>query len=197
MIDGDMSGESGEARDVSAAVRGTDRVAAAHGGNYGDKALRRWAERLQELAKGLNDVYVYFNNDWHADAVRDAFTLRAALGEPVRVPAELAGCLPPGWPTCQSKLEAKVQKIIDDLVAQDVNSPEFGQKVDQLTRAVQSETDKAKRMAMIKQAFDIHANDIGHLPLHQQSLAWGISKKVNLVQLADNFMPFKWITVKK
>ncbi len=33
-IDGDMSGESGVARDVSAAVRGADRVASAHGGNY-------------------------------------------------------------------------------------------------------------------------------------------------------------------
>ncbi len=70
-------------------------------------------------------------------------------------------------------------------------------KVDQLTRAIQSETDKAKRNAMIKEAFEIHSADVGHLPLHQQSLAWGVSKKVKLVQLADNFMPFKWITVGK
>jgi Aldehyde dehydrogenase family len=34
MIDSDMAGESGEARDVSAQVRGTDRVASVHGGNY-------------------------------------------------------------------------------------------------------------------------------------------------------------------
>jgi len=34
MIDGDMTGESGEARDVSAAVRGPDPVASAHGGTY-------------------------------------------------------------------------------------------------------------------------------------------------------------------
>jgi hypothetical protein len=33
-IDADMSGESGVARDVSAGVRGADRVASAHGGNY-------------------------------------------------------------------------------------------------------------------------------------------------------------------
>lgn len=70
-------------------------------------------------------------------------------------------------------------------------------KVDQLTRAIQSETDKAKRNAMIKEAFEVHSADIGHLPLHQQSLAWGVSKKVKLVQLADNFMYFKWITVGK
>jgi peptide/nickel transport system substrate-binding protein len=71
------------------------------------------------------------------------------------------------------------------------------QKVDQLTRTIQSETDKAKRSAMIQEAFKIHSDDIGHLPLHQQSLAWGVSKKVDMVQLADNFMPFKWVSVKK
>ncbi len=71
------------------------------------------------------------------------------------------------------------------------------QKLDQLTRQIQSETDKGKRSAMIKEAFDIHSADVGHLPLHQQALAWGVSKKVDLVQLADNFMHFKWITVKK
>jgi peptide/nickel transport system substrate-binding protein len=70
-------------------------------------------------------------------------------------------------------------------------------KLDQLTKTIQSETDKAKRAAMIKEAFEVHAADVGHLPLHQQSLAWGVSKKVDLVQLADNFMPFKWISVKK
>ena len=70
-------------------------------------------------------------------------------------------------------------------------------KVDELTKKIQSETDKTKRNAMIKEAFDIHGADIGTLPLHQQSLAWGASKKVELVQLADNFMFFKWMTVKK
>ncbi|RYG11693.1 MAG: ABC transporter substrate-binding protein, partial [Burkholderiales bacterium] len=70
-------------------------------------------------------------------------------------------------------------------------------KLDQLTKAIQSETDKAKRTAMIKEAFEVHSADIGHLPVHQQALAWGISKKVEMVQLADNFMPFKWINLAK
>jgi len=70
-------------------------------------------------------------------------------------------------------------------------------KVDELTRKIQSETDKTKRNAMIKEAFELHSADIGHIPLHQQALAWGVSKKVNLVQLADNFMFFKWMTVQK
>ena len=53
---------------------------------------------------------------------------------------------------------------------------------------VQAETDKNKRNAYIKEAFDLHAADVGHIPLHQQALAWGVNKKVKLVQLADNFM---------
>jgi peptide/nickel transport system substrate-binding protein len=69
-------------------------------------------------------------------------------------------------------------------------------KVDELTLKIQSETDKAKRDAMIKEAFKLHADDIGHLPLHQQALAWGVASNVELVQLADNFMPFRYMSVK-
>jgi peptide/nickel transport system substrate-binding protein len=68
--------------------------------------------------------------------------------------------------------------------------------VDQLIVKVQSETNKAKRDAMIKEAFKLHASDVGHIPLHQQLLAWGVSNKVELTQFADNFMPFRHITVK-
>ncbi len=70
-------------------------------------------------------------------------------------------------------------------------------KVDEMTLKIQSETDKAKRGEMIKEAFKLHQDDIGHLPLHQQALAWGVSKKIDLVQMADNFMPFKYFTVTK
>ncbi|WP_341888758.1 ABC transporter substrate-binding protein [Variovorax sp. YR752] len=69
-------------------------------------------------------------------------------------------------------------------------------KLDELTKKIQSESDKGKRNEMIKEAFKVHSDDIGHLPLHQQSLAWGVSKKVELVQLADNFMYFKWMSIK-
>jgi peptide/nickel transport system substrate-binding protein len=68
-------------------------------------------------------------------------------------------------------------------------------KVDELTLKIQSETDQAKRNALIKEAFDVHAADVGHLPLHQQSLAWAMKKSITLVQLADNFMPYKWVTL--
>ncbi|MEO9101994.1 MAG: ABC transporter substrate-binding protein [Burkholderiaceae bacterium] len=70
-------------------------------------------------------------------------------------------------------------------------------ELDKVTQAIQSETDKTKRDALIKQAFDIHNADIGHLPLHQQALAWGVAKNVTLTQLPDNYMHFKWMSIKK
>ncbi|WP_300716570.1 ABC transporter substrate-binding protein [Hydrogenophaga sp.] len=69
-------------------------------------------------------------------------------------------------------------------------------KLDELTVQIQSETDKTKRDALIKQAFKLHSDDIGHLPLHQQALAWGVASNVTLVQVADNFMPFRYMSVK-
>jgi len=69
-------------------------------------------------------------------------------------------------------------------------------KLDELTLKIQSETDDKKRNDMIREAFKIHQDDVGHIPLHQQSLAWAHSNKVSLVQLPDNRMFFKWISLK-
>ncbi len=69
-------------------------------------------------------------------------------------------------------------------------------KLDELIVKIQLETDKPKRDALIKEAFKLHQDDVGHLPLHQQALAWGVSDKVSLVQFGDNFMPFRYISVK-
>ena len=69
-------------------------------------------------------------------------------------------------------------------------------KFDELTTKIQSETDQKKRNEMIREAFKIHQDEVGHIPLHQQALAWGMAKKVHLVQLPDNRMFFKWVVVK-
>ena len=69
-------------------------------------------------------------------------------------------------------------------------------RVDELTRQIAVETDVKKRGDMIREAMKIHQDDIGHIPLHQQALAWAMKKNVNTVQLADNFMFLKWTVVK-
>ena len=53
------------------------------------------------------------------------------------------------------------------------------------------ETDTNKRNQMIKQAYEISMKDWAYIPLHQQALAWGVSKKVNLPQRADNLVIFQ------
>jgi peptide/nickel transport system substrate-binding protein len=101
----------------------------------------------------------------------------------------------PGTYDAHNALNA-LMRCVDDKGSGQFNLGAYcNPKVDELTLKIQSETDKGKRNAMIREAFDLHAADVGHLPLHQQGLAWGVSSKVKLVQLADNFMPFKWMSV--
>ena len=50
---------------------------------------------------------------------------------------------------------------------------------------------------MIREAIKIQQDDVGHIPLHQQALAWAMKKNVDLVQLADNYMPLKWVTIRE
>jgi uncharacterized protein YecE (DUF72 family) len=48
-------------------------------GSYPGADLTWWADRIGEWALGGRDVYVYFNNDGDANAVRNARTLQALL----------------------------------------------------------------------------------------------------------------------
>jgi len=46
---------------------------------YPDEELADWAGSIAQLAAGLKEVYIYFNNDIDGYAVRNAFTLREYL----------------------------------------------------------------------------------------------------------------------
>ena len=69
-------------------------------------------------------------------------------------------------------------------------------KLDELTTKIQTETDKTKRDEMVREAFKIQQDDIGHIPLHQQALAWAHTKNVSLTQLPTNYLYFKWVSMK-
>lgn len=102
----------------------------------------------------------------------------------------------PGTYDSHNALNA-LMRCVDDSGSGQFNLGSYcNPKVDELTKQIQSETDKAKRDAMIREAFKIHSDDVGHLPLHQQALAWGVANNVSLAQLADNFMPFRYMSVK-
>ena len=70
------------------------------------------------------------------------------------------------------------------------------QRVHELTDLIQSETDQAKRQAYIDEAFKIHQDEVGHIPLHQQPLSWGVRENVTVAQRADNVFDLTYVEVK-
>lgn len=68
-------------------------------------------------------------------------------------------------------------------------------RFDALVDQIASETDPARRMDEIHEAMKIEEDEIGYVPLHQQALAWGVKRNIDVVQRADNFMLLKWIVV--
>jgi len=69
-------------------------------------------------------------------------------------------------------------------------------RVDELGNEIARELDPKKRDAEIAELFKIHRDEIGNIPLHQQALAWGMKKNVDLTQLADNNNWLKWVVIK-
>jgi uncharacterized protein YecE (DUF72 family) len=53
----------------------------AYYGRYGPIRLAKHARRMQRWLEEGCDVYAYFNNDWHGNALKDAAWLRERLGE--------------------------------------------------------------------------------------------------------------------
>ena len=62
--------------------------------------------------------------------------------------------------------------------------------VDALTARILSETDGARRAALIEEAWSKIIADIAYVPLHQQALAWGVRDGVEVAQRPDN--QFAW-----
>ena len=65
-------------------------------------------------------------------------------------------------------------------------------KVDELAKQIVVETDIDKRNQMIHDAYQILLADTSHIPLHQQSLAWGKRKNLDIVQRSDDQVLFYW-----
>jgi uncharacterized protein YecE (DUF72 family) len=51
-----------------------------YAGSYPAKELRRWAKLISDWDAERRDVWMYFNNDPHGHAVRNALSLRGLLG---------------------------------------------------------------------------------------------------------------------
>lgn len=68
--------------------------------------------------------------------------------------------------------------------------------VDLLTQMAETESDTDRRQALLSGAFAIHKHEVGHIPLHQQTLAWGVRKGIDLVQRADDSFDLRWVVIK-
>jgi peptide/nickel transport system substrate-binding protein len=69
-------------------------------------------------------------------------------------------------------------------------------KLDALLEQIAVEVDPAKRLNLMGEAMKLHKEEIGHLPLHQQALAWGVKDAVNLVQNPDNTFTLRFVVLK-
>jgi uncharacterized protein YecE (DUF72 family) len=50
------------------------------GGNYSERELKEWTERIEGWRDTGQDVYAYFNNDWEGYAVKNGLRLKEMLG---------------------------------------------------------------------------------------------------------------------
>jgi peptide/nickel transport system substrate-binding protein len=68
--------------------------------------------------------------------------------------------------------------------------------LDELIGKIGEETDEAKRNGMIDDAATILQHDLPSIPLHQQVIVWAAKTSVDVAQPADDFFPYRYITVK-
>jgi len=68
-------------------------------------------------------------------------------------------------------------------------------RVDELISKIGTEMNTAKRLAYFKEAFTIHRDEVGVIPVHGQMLAWAVSKNVTVKQRADDFLDLRFVTI--
>lgn len=68
-------------------------------------------------------------------------------------------------------------------------------KVDALIDGIKGEVDVAKRDQAIAEVLKVHADEFGHIPLHDQVIPWAMQKNVNAVHRADNRLTIPWIVI--
>jgi peptide/nickel transport system substrate-binding protein len=67
-----------------------------------------------------------------------------------------------------------------------------------LTDQIAVEIDQDKRNELIREAFQIHKDEVGHIPLHQQALAWGVRSDTvdSVIQRPFNDVDLRTVVLK-
>jgi peptide/nickel transport system substrate-binding protein len=69
-------------------------------------------------------------------------------------------------------------------------------EMDALIDRIAVETDAAARQRLISDAFRLAQRDFAYIPLHQQTVVWAARQNVELVQLADNTFPMRFVRMR-
>lgn len=67
--------------------------------------------------------------------------------------------------------------------------------LDAIIDRIKTETDVAKRDADIVKVLEVHAQEFGHIPLHDQVIPWAMRKNVSVIHRADNRLVADWVKV--
>ncbi|WP_374409952.1 ABC transporter substrate-binding protein [Hydrogenophaga sp.] len=70
-------------------------------------------------------------------------------------------------------------------------------KLDQLAAQSTRETDPARREQLIKAAMREHNEQVHHIPLHRQMIAWAMRDTVTAVHRPDNWLEWRWVRMDK
>ena len=68
-------------------------------------------------------------------------------------------------------------------------------EVDRLIGEVLKEMNPDRRTKLVTEALTLHRNDVGHIPLYQQGLAWGMRNTVDAALQIDNRVNLNFINV--
>lgn len=69
-------------------------------------------------------------------------------------------------------------------------------KIEEWGAASSQEADPVKREQLIRSIFREHNEQVHHIPLHRQVIPWAMRTNVDAVHRADNWLEWRWITVK-
>ena len=70
-------------------------------------------------------------------------------------------------------------------------------KLDELVHRIEVEVDGSKRNVEIREALQMHKDDVGNISLHTQHSAWAVRDGISLRHTADDFVRLENVVVEK
>jgi peptide/nickel transport system substrate-binding protein len=105
-----------------------------------------------------------------------------------------------GWGGSITDMEVTLTPVLRNRAEAGIGSFNWGNyknpKLDALAAASSQEANPAKRADLIKAAMREHNEQVHHIPLHRQVIPWAMRKNVEALHRADNWLEWRWVTIK-